>query len=133
MSARTSVGWRTSMIRRPCSTRRSTARASFHRTTQTGHCSTTSRSTPRWTRPRRPLIRYIVRRIHWGIAMLAIGSEEVFVIYYICPPADTATLRARRNATTKKIEIIQQALGLDNTIYKQYWLYMKGIVLHIDF
>jgi peptide/nickel transport system permease protein len=65
--------------------------------------------------------------------MLAIVSALIFVIFYVFPTADPATLRAGRNASPKQIEIIRHALGLDKPIYEQYWLYMKGIVLHFDF
>ena len=65
--------------------------------------------------------------------MLAIVSAVVFAIFYIFPSADPATLRAGRNASPKQIEIIRHALGLDKPVYEQYWVYMKGIVLHFDF
>jgi peptide/nickel transport system permease protein len=79
------------------------------------------------------VLRYIVRRVLWGILMLAIVSGVVFVIFYVFPSADPATLRAGRNASPKQIEIIRHALGLDKPVYTQYWDYMKGIVLHFDF
>ena len=79
------------------------------------------------------MLRYIVRRILWGILMLAIVSALIFVIFYVFPTADPATLRAGRNASPKQIEIIRHALGLDEPVYTQYWDYMKGIVLHFDF
>src|SRR5947208_6177490 len=65
--------------------------------------------------------------------MLAIVSGVVFVIFYVFPSADPATLRAGRNASPKQIEIIRHSLGLDKPVYTQYWDYMKGIVLHFDF
>jgi peptide/nickel transport system permease protein len=79
------------------------------------------------------VLRYIVRRVLWGVLMLAIVSAVVFVIFYVFPTADPATLRAGRNASPKQIEIIRHALGLDQPVYTQYWDYMKGIVLHFDF
>jgi peptide/nickel transport system permease protein len=79
------------------------------------------------------LLRYIVRRVLWGIAMLAIVSAVVFVIFYVFPSADPATLRAGRNASPEQVEAIRHSLGLDRPIYTQYYEYMKGIVLHFDF
>jgi peptide/nickel transport system permease protein len=79
------------------------------------------------------MARYIVRRILWGILMLAIVSAVVFVIFYVFPSADPAELRAGRNASPQQVETIRHALGLDKPIYEQYWDYMKGIVLHFDF
>jgi peptide/nickel transport system permease protein len=79
------------------------------------------------------MLRYIVRRVLWGIAMLWIVSAVVFAIFYVFPSADPAILRAGRNASPKQIELIRHALGLDTPVYMQYWEYMKGIVLHFDF
>jgi peptide/nickel transport system permease protein len=79
------------------------------------------------------LLRYIVRRVLWGIAMLAIVSAVVFVIFYVFPSADPAALRAGRNASPAQVATIRHALGLDQAVYVQYYDYMKGIVLHFDF
>ncbi len=79
------------------------------------------------------MARYIVRRILWGILMLAIVSAVVFVIFYVFPSADPAELRAGRNASPQQVDTIRHALGLDKPMYEQYWDYMKGIVLHFDF
>jgi peptide/nickel transport system permease protein len=79
------------------------------------------------------LLRYIVRRVLWGIAMLAIVSAVVFAIFYVFPSADPAILRAGRNADPEQIERIRHSLGLDRPIYTQYYEYMKDIVFHFDF
>jgi len=79
------------------------------------------------------MVRYIVRRVLWGIAMLAIVSALIFIIFYVFPSADPAELRAGRNASPQQVETIRHALGLDKPVYEQYWNYMKGIVLHFDF
>ena len=65
--------------------------------------------------------------------MLAIVSAVVFVIFYVFPSADPATLRAGRNASPEQVDAIRHALGLDQPVYVQYYDYMKGIVLHFDF
>jgi peptide/nickel transport system permease protein len=69
----------------------------------------------------------------WGIAMLAIVSAVVFVIFYVFPSADPAILRAGRNASPEQVDRIRHSLGLDQPVYTQYYEYMKGIVLHFDF
>src|ERR671935_823545 len=79
------------------------------------------------------MLRYIVRRVLWGIAMLFIVSAVIFVIFYVFPSADPAELRAGRNASPAQVETIRHALGLDRPVYVQYWDYMKGIMLHFDF
>jgi peptide/nickel transport system permease protein len=65
--------------------------------------------------------------------MLAIVSAVVFVIFYVFPSADPATLRAGRHASPEQVEAIRHSLGLDRPIYTQYYEYMKGIVLHFEF
>ena len=52
---------------------------------------------------RSPMVRYIVRRILWGIAMLFIVSAVIFLIFYVLPSADPAVLRAGRNAGPAQI------------------------------
>jgi peptide/nickel transport system permease protein len=79
------------------------------------------------------MLRYIVRRVLWGIALLFITSAVIFVIFYVLPSADPAVLRAGRNAGPKQIAEIRHSLGLDRPIYVQFWDYMKGVFLHFDF
>ncbi len=75
---------------------------------------------------------YIVRRILWGLVLLLIVSFLTFAIFYLFPSADPAALRAGRSATPQLIAQIRHQLGLDRPFYEQYWIYMKGIVLHFD-
>src|SRR3954468_8334006 len=79
------------------------------------------------------MLRYIVRRVLWGFALLFIVSAVVFVIFYVFPSADPAKLRAGRQANPELGEQIPQQLGLDHPIYVQFWDYMKGVFLHFDF
>jgi peptide/nickel transport system permease protein len=79
------------------------------------------------------MLRYIVRRVLWGILLLWIVSAVIFTIYYVLPSADPAVLRAGRSASPQQVEAIRHALGLDDPVYLQYWHYMKDLVLHFDF
>jgi peptide/nickel transport system permease protein len=79
------------------------------------------------------MLRYIARRLLWGVALLFIVSAVIFVIFYAFPSADPATIRAGRQATPEQIERIREVLGLDKPIYEQYWIYIKNLVLHADF
>jgi peptide/nickel transport system permease protein len=54
------------------------------------------------------------------------------VIFYVFPSADPAALRAGRSASPELVAQIRHQLGLDQPVYEQYWLYVKGIVLHFD-
>jgi peptide/nickel transport system permease protein len=79
------------------------------------------------------MLRYIARRLLWGVALLFIVSAVIFVIFYAFPSADPATIRAGRQATPEQIERIREVLGLDKPIYEQYWIYITDLVLHADF
>jgi peptide/nickel transport system permease protein len=79
------------------------------------------------------MLQYIARRLLWGVLLLFIASAVIFVIFYAMPTADPAELRAGRNANEAQIAEIRENLGLDKPIYEQYFIYVKGIVLHADF
>jgi peptide/nickel transport system permease protein len=64
--------------------------------------------------------------------LLLIVSFLTFAIFYLFPSADPAALRAGRSATPQLVAQIRHQLGLDQPFYEQYWIYMKGIVLHFD-
>jgi peptide/nickel transport system permease protein len=79
------------------------------------------------------MLRYIARRVLWGIALLFICSAVVFGIFYGLPSADPAALRAGQKANEREVEQIREDLGLDEPIYEQYGIYMRDLVLHFDF
>jgi len=79
------------------------------------------------------MLRYVVRRVLWGIGLLFIVSAVIFLIFYALPSGDPAVARAGRLATEDQIERIRESLGLDDPIYVQYWVYMRDLVLHFDF
>jgi peptide/nickel transport system permease protein len=81
---------------------------------------------------RSSLFHYVVRRVLWGIVLLVVVSALTFVIFYLFPSADPARLRAGRNPNPAAVAAIRRSLGLNKPIYVQYWLYMKGLVLHFN-
>jgi peptide/nickel transport system permease protein len=76
--------------------------------------------------------RYILRRVLWGIFLLFVVSALTFLIFYTFPSADPAALRAGRQASPALIAQIRHSLGLDKPVYDQFWIYMKGLVLHFN-
>ncbi len=78
------------------------------------------------------MLRYVVRRVLWGVVLLVIVSALTFLIFYTFPSADPAALRAGRQATPQLIEQIRHNLGLDRPVYVQFWRYLKGLLLHFD-
>jgi peptide/nickel transport system permease protein len=79
------------------------------------------------------MLRYIVRRVLWGVAMLFLVTALIFLIFYTLPSGDPAVARAGRLATPQQVERIRHVLGLDQPVYVQYWYYVRDIVLHFDF
>jgi len=78
------------------------------------------------------MTRYIIRRLLWGVLLLILVSALTFVFFRIFPTADPATLRAGRLQNPKIIAAIRHDLGLDKSLFTQFWIYMKGIFLHFD-
>ena len=62
------------------------------------------------------MLRYIVRRVLWCIAMLFLVSAVIFVLFYVFPSADPAKLRAGRQANPQLIEQIREQLGLSDPV-----------------
>ncbi len=77
--------------------------------------------------------RYIIRRILWGVVLIMLVSALTFILFNVLPGANPAQLRAGRNASPAIIARITHELGLDKPIYTQFYLYMKGIILHFNF
>jgi peptide/nickel transport system permease protein len=73
------------------------------------------------------MLRYIIRRILWSLAMLVICSAVVFTIFYVFPTADPAKLRAGKAASPEQIEAIRESLGLDDPKYQQFLRYLAGV------
>src|SRR5580658_1383590 len=75
---------------------------------------------------------YIIRRLLWGAALLILVCALTFVIFRVLPTAEPAKLRAGRIQNPKIIAAIRRDLGLDKSLPAQFWIYMKGILLHFN-
>jgi peptide/nickel transport system permease protein len=75
---------------------------------------------------------YILRRLLYMVVVLLFVIALTFLIFYVLPSADPAALRAGRSPTPETLAAIREQLGLDKPIYEQFWLYVKGLVLHFD-
>ncbi len=73
------------------------------------------------------MLRYVIRRLLWSVALLVICSAVVFAIFYVFPTADPAKLRAGRAASAEQIELIRESLGLADPKHEQFLRYMAGI------
>jgi peptide/nickel transport system permease protein len=75
---------------------------------------------------------FVLRRVLWGIVLLALVSLLTFVVFYVLPSADPAQLRAGRNADPATLAQIRESLGLDRPLTAQYWTFLTHLVLHAD-
>jgi peptide/nickel transport system permease protein len=78
------------------------------------------------------VIRYIIRRLLWGVVLLVAVSALTFVIFYVLPSGDPAQLRAGPRAGPDTIAAVREQLGLDKSKPVQFFNYMKDVFLHFD-
>jgi peptide/nickel transport system permease protein len=76
---------------------------------------------------------YIVRRLIWAVFLLLAITMITFVIFYLLPSADPATLRAGKQGDAETIREIRHQLKLDRPVTEQFYEYVKELVLHGDF
>jgi peptide/nickel transport system permease protein len=79
------------------------------------------------------MTRYIIRRLLWVIVLLFFVSLLTFIIFYLVPATDPVSLRAGKTRDPQVLAAIRHQLGLDKSAPEQFWIYLKGIVLHFDF
>lgn len=73
---------------------------------------------------------FIVRRVLWGIVTLVAVIFVTFLLFRIFPGANPVVLLAGKGATPERQAYIRHELGLNHSWIVQFWLYLKGIVLH---
>ncbi len=75
------------------------------------------------------MIRYIIRRILWGIVLFLAVTLVTFLIFYIIP-IDPARNVAGKSATPAEIKVVAHRLYLDRPIYVQYLHFLWNLVGH---
>ena len=78
------------------------------------------------------MLRYIIRRLIWGVALLIIVCGLTFVIFRILPTTNPAVLRAGRDPQPKLIKEIEVVLGLNKSLLVQFWDYLKEFFFHFN-
>lgn len=78
------------------------------------------------------MTQYIIRRILWGVLLLIAVTALTFVLFRILPTGDPARLRAGRSASPQVVAAIRHDLGLDKSLFAQFWIYMKEVFLHFN-
>lgn len=88
------------------------------------------RAPERATRGRRPLARFILRRLGAALIIL-LGITVVAFVLTRAVPNDPALANLGQNATQEQIDTYRMVHGLDDPTYVQYFRYM-GDLLHGD-
>jgi peptide/nickel transport system permease protein len=73
---------------------------------------------------------FVIRRVLWGIVTLVAVIFVTFLLFRIFPGANPVVLLAGKGATPEREAFIRRELGLNHSWIVQFWLYLKGIVLH---
>ncbi|MEO3814482.1 ABC transporter permease [Sphaerisporangium sp. B11E5] len=85
------------------------------------------------------MVTYIIRRLIWAVAMLAIVSMITFGIFFLVPRLAGATsesLAARyvgRTAGAEQIKVAAERLGFNDPLIVQYGRFAKGIVAGAEY
>ena len=69
---------------------------------------------------------YVVRRVLIMILLLLLLTLTVFVLFGLLP-ADVAVLTCGKVCTEQTIELNRIRLGLDKSIWEQYWIFLTGL------
>lgn len=77
------------------------------------------------------MLRFIVRRLLFGLLTLWIITLAVFALFFLATPGDPALMFAGEYATAQTVALVRARLGLDQPIYVQYLRYM-GALLQLD-
>jgi peptide/nickel transport system permease protein len=78
------------------------------------------------------MVRYIIRRILWGIVLLFAVMVITFGLFYLLPNVSAAQLRAGHNSSPKVLAEISHTLGTDRPVYEQFWIYVKQLIFHFN-
>jgi len=76
------------------------------------------------------MIRFLIRRTALGVVVIWLITMSVFALFFVAPNNVGRTL-AGRQATPETIALIEQRLGLDEPLWKQY-LHFLGNAAHGD-
>ena len=73
------------------------------------------------------MIRFLLRRILWGIAIVWFVATLVFAMFFVAP-RDVARLIAGRQASEQTLEVVRKRLGLDQPVPVQYVRFLGRLV-----
>ena len=72
-------------------------------------------------------LRFLTRRIIYGLIVLWLISVATFILFFVAPP-DVARTLAGKGATPQQVEGIRHRLGLDQPLIVQYFHYLNNLL-----
>src|SRR6266542_3038679 len=79
------------------------------------------------------MTRYLIRRVFFLIFVLWVVSILTFLIFVKLPPGNPAIRAAGRAQTPETIAAAEHAIGLDKSLWVQYWRFAKGLIPYPGF
>jgi peptide/nickel transport system permease protein len=73
------------------------------------------------------VIRFLLRRILWGVAIVWLVATLVFGMFFVAP-RDVARLIAGRQASEQTLEVVRKRLGLDQPVPVQYVRFLGRLI-----
>jgi peptide/nickel transport system permease protein len=73
------------------------------------------------------VIRFLLRRILWGVGIVWLVATLVFGMFFVAP-RDVARLIAGRQASEQTLEVVRKRLGLDQPVPVQYVRFLGRLV-----
>ncbi len=74
------------------------------------------------------MLRFLVRRLLYGIIVLWVIVTAVFFLFFVASPGDPARLFAGKQATPETVDLVRHQLGLDQPVHVQYGQYLRGFL-----
>ena len=75
------------------------------------------------------MIRYVVRRCLWALLLFVAVTFVTYVIFYMAPVSPARLVCGGEQASPTCIRDATEALGIDEPVYYQYYLFMKRLVV----
>ncbi len=74
------------------------------------------------------MLRYLVRRALFGALVLFVVSIVTFLIFIKLPAGDPIQRVVGRHPSPQLVELVRHRLGLDRSVWVQYWNFAKGLI-----
>ncbi|MDX6329301.1 MAG: peptide/nickel transport system permease protein [Streptomycetaceae bacterium] len=76
--------------------------------------------------------RFLLRRLGSAVLVLLALSVVLYAIFYLAP-GDPAQLACGEKCSPAQVASVRQQLGLNDSVYLQYWHFLQGIVAGHDY